>query len=55
MTLKSDEKFEKKLTLRSKNVMTNLVNFNAISSRSENVYFDLILLSIASKVSARKL
>ena len=33
MTLKSDEKFEEKLTLGSKNYMRNLVNFNeAVSS-----------------------
>ena len=29
MTLKSDRKFEEKLTLNSKNDMRNLVNFNA--------------------------
>ena len=42
MTLKSDAKFEEKLTLSSKNDMRNLVNFN------------VLLLSIAYKVSAKK-
>ena len=32
MTLKSDANFEGKLTLGSKNVMWNLVNFNASSA-----------------------
>ena len=32
MTLKSDANFEGKLTLGSKNVMRNLVNFNASSA-----------------------
>ena len=50
MTLKSDAKFEEKLTLGSKNGMRNLVNFNASSRRSENV----LILSIAYKVSAKK-
>ena len=48
-------KVRKKTDSSFQNDMTNLVNFNAISGRSENVYFDLMLLSIASKVSARKL
>ena len=51
MTLKSDAKFEEKLTLGSKNDMRNLVNFNAGSGRSENMHFsiftNLLLLSIA--------
>ena len=34
--------------------MTNLVNFNASSGKSENLYFDVLLLSIAYKVSAKK-
>ena len=42
MTLKSDVKFEEKLTLGS---MRNLVSFNASSDKSENVHFDLLLLS----------
>ena len=54
MTLKSDAKFEEKLTLGSKNNMTNLVNFNATIGKSENLHFDLLLLSKAYKVSAKK-
>ena len=34
-------KFEEKLTLRSKNDMRNLVNFNASSGKSENLHFDV--------------
>ena len=44
MTLKNDAKFEEKLTLGSKNNLTNLVNFNAISGKSENLHFDVLLL-----------
>ena len=55
MTLKSDAKFEEKLTLGSKNDMRNLVNFNASSGKSENLHFDLLLLSIAYKVLAKKI
>ena len=55
MTLKSDAKFEEKLTLGSKNDMRNLVNFNASSGKSENLHFDLLLLSIAYKVLAEKI
>ena len=46
-------KFEEKLTLGSKNDMRNLVNFNANSGKSENLNFDVLLLSIAYKVSAK--
>ena len=45
MTLKSDAKFEEKLTLGSENGMRSLVNFNASSGKS----------LIAYKVSAKKL
>ena len=45
MTLKSDAKFGEKLTLGSKNDMKNLVNFNASSGKSENVNFDVVILS----------
>ena len=34
MTLKSDAKFEEKLTLGSRNDMRNSVNFNARSGKS---------------------
>ena len=50
ITLKNDAKFEEKLTLGSKNNMRNLVNFNA---SSENLNFDVLLLSIAYKISAQ--
>ena len=46
MTLKSDAKFEEKLTLCSKNDMRNLVNFNASSGKSGKFHFDVLLLSI---------
>ena len=44
MTLRSDAKFEEKLTLVSKNDMRNLVNFNANSGKSEKFHFDRPLL-----------
>ena len=50
MTLKSDAKFEEKLTLW----FMDLENLNASSSKSENLHFDVLLLSIAYKVSAKK-
>ena len=52
MTVKSEAKFEEKLTLRSKNDMRNLVNFNARSGKSGNFHFAVLLLSVAYKVSA---
>ena len=55
MTLKSDAKFEEKLTLGSKDDIRNLVNFNVNSGKSENLDFNVLLLSIAYKVSAKKL
>ena len=54
MTLKSDAKFEEKLTLGSKNDMRNLVNFNVSRSKSENMHSDVLLLSITYRVSAKK-
>ena len=45
MTLKIVAKFEEKLTFGSKNDMRNLVNFNASSGKSENLHFDMLLLS----------
>ena len=51
---KSDAKFEEKLTLGPKNDFRNLVNFNASSGKSENFHFVVLLLSIAYKVSAKK-
>ena len=38
MKLKSDAKFEEKLTLGSKNDMRNFVKFNAGSGKSENLH-----------------
>ena len=55
MTRKSDAKFEEKLTLGSKNDTRNLVNVNASSGKSENLHIDLLLFSIAYKVSAKKI
>ena len=40
-----DTKFEEKMPLGSKNDMRNLVNCNASSGKSENLYFDVLLLS----------
>ena len=54
MTIKSDAKFEEKLTLGSKNDMKNLLNFNVSSGKSENLHFDVRFLSIAYKTSAKK-
>ena len=54
-TLKSDAKFEEKLTLGFKKDMRNLVNFNASIGKSGNLHFesnDVLLLSITYKVSA---
>ena len=53
MTLKSDTNFEEKLTLDFKNHMMNLVNFNASSGKSQDLYFNVLLLSIAYKISAK--
>ena len=53
MQLKSDVKFEEKLTLGSTD-MSKLVNFNVCSGKSQNVHLYVLLLSIAYKVSARK-
>ena len=44
MTLKSDVKFEEKLTLGFKNDISNLVNFNGSSDKFENLHFDVQLL-----------
>ena len=54
MTLENDTRFEEKLAHGFKNNMTNLVNFNASSGKSENLHFDMLLLSIAFKVSGKK-
>ena len=54
MTPMSDAKFEVKLALGSRYNMTNLVNFNMGSVKSENLHFLVLLLLIAYKVSAKK-
>ena len=53
MTLNGDVKFDEKLTLGSKKDMKNFVNFNVSSGRSGNLHFDVLLFSIAYKVSAK--
>ena len=42
------------MALGFKNEMTNLVDFNACSDKSENLHFNVLLFSIAFKVSAKK-
>ena len=54
MTLKKDANFEEKLTLGSKNHVRNLVNFNASSGKSENLHFDVLLLSKVYYVWTKK-
>ena len=51
---KESAKFEGKLTLGSKNDMKNLMNLNVTSGKSESLHFDVLLFSIAYKVSAKK-
>ena len=53
MTLKSDAKFQEKPTFGLKN-NKNLVNFHASSVKSENLCFDVLLLSIAYKFQLKK-
>ena len=54
MTLKGDAIFKEKLTGGLKNDTSNLVNFHASSQKSENLHFHGLFLSIAYKVSAKK-
>ena len=54
MTLKGDAKFNGKLTPGLKNDIRNLVNLHASSGKSENLHYDVLLLSIACKVLAKK-
>ena len=54
MALESDAKFEEKLALGFQNYMTNLVNLNASSGKSENLHFDVLLLSMAYQISVKK-
>ena len=46
--------WRKTVAVDLKNEMTNLVNFNASSDKSENLHFDVLLLSIVYKVSTKK-
>ena len=52
MTLKSDTKFEEKLTCNLENDMGNLVNFHQSTWKSQNLDFDGILLSKLENVWA---
>ena len=54
MTLKSDAILKEKLADGLKNDTRNLVNFHGNSRKSENLHSDGLLLSIAYKVSAKK-
>ena len=54
MKLNGDAKFKGKLTRGLKNDMRNLVNFHASSRKSENLYFDGLLLFKADKVLDEK-
>ena len=47
---KNCAKFEEKLTLGSKFERRSFVNFNESSGKSENLQFEVLLLSIAYKV-----
>ena len=48
------ESLKEKMTLDSKDHMGNLVNFSMSSGKSKNLHSDVLLLSIAYKVSAKK-
>ena len=52
--MKNDAKCGEELTFALKNDKRNLVNFKGSSWISKNLHFDRFLLSIAYKVSARK-
>ena len=54
MTIKSDARFEEKLTLGSKNDIKNLMNFNANSGKSKSLHFDVLLLSKVYYFSTKK-
>ena len=54
MTRMRDAKFEVKLALCSKNDMTNLVNFNMGSGKSDNWHSDVLHSLIVYKVLAKK-
>ena len=54
MALKSDAKFDGKVTGGLKNDIRNLVNFHASSQKCENMHFDGFPLSKAYKVLDEK-
>ena len=54
MTLKSDSKFEEKLTLGSKNDVIKLVNFNVSIGKSKNLLFCGLLLLKVCNVLVKK-
>ena len=54
MTLKSDTKFEEKLTCGLKNDMRNLMNFHPTTKKFENLHFDGLFLSKVCNVWAKK-
>ena len=54
MTLESDANFEEELTLGFKNDMANLVNLSVSRDKSKNSHLDMLLFSIASNTSAKK-
>ena len=47
--MKGDAIFKEKFTGNLKNDIRNLVNFNASTRKSENLYFDRLVLSKAYK------
>ena len=53
MALKSDAKYEEKLSLGFKNYMRNLVNFHPTPHKSKN--FNVLFLSKVYEVSAKKM
>ena len=53
MTLKSDPKFEEKVTFCLKNDIRNLMSFNLSSGNSENLHFDGIFLSKLCNIWAK--
>ena len=55
MTLKSDAKFEEKLTCGLENNMRNLANFYQRTWKCQNWDFDGILLAKTEKASAKNI
>ena len=53
--MNSDANFEENLALGLKNDMRNLMNIIVSIDKSEKLHFNLLLLSIVYKVSAKKL